>query len=81
VADYNFHLVDVALRRIVYEECAWEEYFTQTGSTPFTIVYEDLVRNYESIVRGLLHHLAITPAEGVRLPDSAAPQAGRWRIG
>jgi trehalose 2-sulfotransferase len=58
-ADYNFHIVDIALRGIVQEECAWEEYFTQAGITPFTVVYEDLVRNYEATVRRLLDHLEI----------------------
>ncbi|MBV9804316.1 MAG: sulfotransferase [Solirubrobacterales bacterium] len=58
--DYSFHVVDVALRRIVQEECAWEEYFTQAGITPITVVYEDLVRNYESTVRRLLEDLAIS---------------------
>jgi len=58
-AEYNFHVVDLALRRIVHEECLWEEYFTRAGVTPFTVVYEDLVRNYESTVRGLLDHLEI----------------------
>jgi LPS sulfotransferase NodH len=59
-ADYSFHLIDVAVRRTVQEECAWEEYFTHAGITPFTVVYEDLVRNYESIVRQLLDHLTIS---------------------
>jgi LPS sulfotransferase NodH len=57
--DYNFHVIDLALRRMVTEECAWEEYFTQAGITPFTVVYEDLVRNYEPTVRHLLAHLEI----------------------
>lgn len=57
--DYNFNVVDLALRRIVHEECAWEEYFTHTGITPSTVVYEDLVRNYASTVRRLLEDLEI----------------------
>ncbi|MBV9604887.1 MAG: hypothetical protein JO027_07265 [Solirubrobacterales bacterium] len=62
--DYNFHVVDRALRRIVEEECAWEQYFTSAGITPLTVVYEDLVRNYEATVRGLLTDLQIAlPAE------------------
>jgi trehalose 2-sulfotransferase len=66
--DYNFHVVDVALRRIVYEECAWEEYFTHTGITPLTVVYEDLVRNYESTVRRLLDDLEIDLPSGYVFP-------------
>jgi hypothetical protein len=57
VASYDFGLVDSALRTIVDEECAWEEYFTHAGVTPVTVVYEDFVRDYESTVRGLLDHL------------------------
>jgi len=58
-ADYNFHVIEVAVRRIVDEECAWEEYFTYAGITPLTVVYEDLVRNYEPTVRRLLDDLGI----------------------
>lgn len=58
-ADYNFHLIEDALRQIVYEECAWEEYFTNAGITPLTVIYEDLVRNYDSTVRRLLDDLDI----------------------
>jgi LPS sulfotransferase NodH len=56
---YNFLLVDLALREIVRQEAAWEEYFTNTGITPFTVVYEDLVRDYEFTLRRLLAHLRI----------------------
>lgn len=74
--DYNFHVLDVAVRRIVYEECAWEEYFTHTGITPFTVVYEDLVRNYESTVRRLLDDLEIDlPSEYVFPPPRLHKQA------
>jgi trehalose 2-sulfotransferase len=68
-ADYNFHVIDAALRRIVREECAWGEYFTHAGVTPFTIVYEDLVGNYESTVRQLLDHLEIRLPRGYVFPS------------
>lgn len=58
--DYSFHLIEVALRRILQEEWAWEEYFGQAGITPITVVYEDLTRNYESTVRRLLGDLEIS---------------------
>jgi trehalose 2-sulfotransferase len=58
-ADYNFLLVDLALRQIIQEECSWEDYFARTGITPFTVIYEDFVRNYEATVRQLLEHLQI----------------------
>jgi LPS sulfotransferase NodH len=68
-ADYNFHVIDAALRRIVREECAWGEYFTHAGVTPFTVVYEDLVGNYESTVRRLLDHLEIGLPRGYVFPS------------
>jgi trehalose 2-sulfotransferase len=82
-ADYNFHLVDLAVRRIVQEECSWEEYFTRAGVTPFTVVYEDLVRDYESTVRGLLDNLEIRlPREYVfpvpRLHKQADAVSEEW---
>ena len=66
--DYSFHVVDTALRRIVQEECAWEEFFTQAGVTPITVVYEDLIRNYESTVRRLLDDLEISLPSGYAFP-------------
>jgi trehalose 2-sulfotransferase len=82
-ADYNFHVIDLALRRIVHEECAWGEYFTRARVTPFTIVYEDLVRNYESTVRGLLDDLELClPREYVfpapRLQKQADALSEQW---
>jgi trehalose 2-sulfotransferase len=81
--DYSFHLIDVALRGIVHDECAWEEYFTQAGITPFTVVYEDFVRNYEPTVRRLLDHLGIDlPREYVfpvpRLHKQADAVSEEW---
>lgn len=58
--DYSFHVVDVALRRIVQEECGWEEYFRHAGITPVTVVYEDLIRNYEPTLRRLLEDLELS---------------------
>jgi LPS sulfotransferase NodH len=82
-AHYNFHVVDLALRRIVREEAAWEEYFTHAGIAPVTVVYEDLVRNYESTVRRLLDHLKIhLPREYVfpvpRLHKQADAVSDEW---
>jgi LPS sulfotransferase NodH len=72
--DYNFHVVDVALRGIVSEECAWEEHFRDRGITPFTVVYEDMVRNYESTVRRLLDDLEIDLPSGYVFPP---PRLGK----
>lgn len=58
--DYSFHVIDTALRRIVREESAWEEFFTHADITPITVIYEDLIRNYESTVRRLLDDLEIS---------------------
>lgn len=68
-ADYNFHLVESALRQIVHEECIWEEYFTRAGITPFTVVYEDLVRRYEPTVRRLLDDLEIELPRAYAFPS------------
>ncbi len=66
--DYNFRLIDLALRGIVQEECAWEEYFTDAGITPFAVIYEDFVRNYESTVRSLLYELKVDLPTGYLFP-------------
>ena len=83
VPEYNFHIVDAALRWIVREECAWEQYFTRTGLTPFTVVYEDLVPDHESTVRRLLDHLQIDlPSDYVfptpRLHKQADAVSDEW---
>ncbi|MBV9279722.1 MAG: sulfotransferase [Chloroflexi bacterium] len=61
--EFNFHVIDSAVRRIVEEEARWERFFAEGGIVPFTVVYEDLVRDSESTMRGLLHYL------GIHLPE------------
>lgn len=71
--DYNFHLVDLELRRIIEEERAWDAFFTHIAARPVTVVYEDLARAPEASVRKVLD------ACGIHLPSDRPFPAPRVR--
>lgn len=56
---FNFQLIDAAVHGITREEAKWEGYFAAAGIVPFTVIYEDLVRDFEPTVRRLLDYLAV----------------------
>lgn len=65
---FNFQLIDSALRQIVREEASWADYFATAGISPLTVVYEDLVLQYEQTVRRALDYLDIPWPEAFVLP-------------
>ncbi|HLJ69544.1 MAG TPA: Stf0 family sulfotransferase [Chloroflexota bacterium] len=65
---FNFPLVEASLRQMVREEAAWAQFFTDSGIVPYTVIYEDLVRDYEATLRGVLDFLDIPLPEGFVFP-------------
>jgi LPS sulfotransferase NodH len=61
---FDFRQIDRRARKIIVDEAAWQEYFHRCGIVPLTVVYEDLVADYEASTRQALEYLAITaPAD------------------
>jgi len=71
IADrYAFEAIEHLIAETVMREAAMQDFFTQAGVAPLTIVYEDFVSAYEQTVKDILAWLGVVPA-----PVAVAPPA------
>lgn len=61
---YSFDAINTLCIESVMREAGTQEFFTEAGIVPLTIVYEDFVQCYETIVLEILAYLGI-PSDGV----------------
>lgn len=61
---YSFEAINTLYIESVMREAGTQEFFTEAGIIPLTIVYEDFVRCYETTVIEILAYLAI-PTDNV----------------
>ncbi len=61
---YSFDAIDTLYVASVMREAGTQEFFTEAGIVPLTIVYEDFVQCYKTTVLEILKYLDI-PSEGV----------------
>ncbi|MEL7531798.1 MAG: Stf0 family sulfotransferase [Bacteroidota bacterium] len=54
-ADALTHL----FKESVLKECATQAYFSKHGIVPYTVVYEDMIADYEGTIRGILDFLQL----------------------
>lgn len=73
---FNFQLIDTYLREIIRDEEAWAEYFSAARVVPCTVVYEDLVLDYEGTVRRVLEYLDVPLPSGYRFPPPTLRRQG-----
>jgi LPS sulfotransferase NodH len=74
IADqYSFEAINHLLMESVLREAAIEDFFSEGGISPLTIVYEDFIQNYESTVLKVLTYLGIT-TEGVQIASPRLDQ-------
>ena len=57
--EYKFEAIDHLVQELIIREAVWSEYFTFCKITPFVIVYEDFVLNYEATIKAVLAFLDI----------------------
>jgi LPS sulfotransferase NodH len=57
---FDFEAIDRWLHDILRQEAAWQQYFAESGITPFTVVYEDFATAYEATAIDILRYLNIT---------------------
>jgi LPS sulfotransferase NodH len=62
---FDFEPIDYLVQEIVTHEAAWQQYFSECGVTPFTVVYEELVLAYEETARQTLQYLSIPIPENL----------------
>ncbi|HLJ69545.1 MAG TPA: Stf0 family sulfotransferase [Chloroflexota bacterium] len=65
---FNRQLIASPLRQIAWQEAAWAQYFVESGIAPLTVVYEDLVLDYEPTIRRVLDYLQVSLPEGFVFP-------------
>ncbi|MFF6991967.1 Stf0 family sulfotransferase [Streptomyces sp. NPDC010273] len=68
---YGYEEIRRHLRMLDRDAAVWEEYFGRHRIVPHTVVYEDLVADYEAGLRGCLDFLGVgapasLPAPGIR---------------
>lgn len=74
---YSFSGIERHRRQIVLGDLHWDRYFRLNGIRPKEVLYEDLVEDYERVMRGVLDHLVpgaggadIAPPETRPLADT-----------
>lgn len=78
---FQYRSIDSLVQALVMRDVTWQEYFTEAGIVPLTLVYEDFCQDPEETVRHVLDYLDIpTPPDwalgkaktGKKLADSTS---------
>ncbi|PWW04797.1 LPS sulfotransferase NodH [Paenibacillus cellulosilyticus] len=67
---YNYDAIHHLIQESVMFEAALENFFTQNGISPMTVVYEDFIQDYEGTVLKVLEYLGV-PTDGVEVAPPA----------
>jgi len=71
IADkYNFDAINHLLTEAAFREAGMEQFFSEEGIVPLTIVYEDFILDYEGTVLRVLEYLDIPTDNVVVAPPS-----------
>ena len=65
--EFNAELIERCLEDGVQQENIWDDFFRRTGIAPFQLEYEELCRNYEGTIRGVLDFLQISLPRGAQV--------------
>ena len=57
---YDFDLLDSVLSRLALQESGWQEFFSDNGITPLTVVHEDFARSPEEVTLEVLDFLEVS---------------------
>lgn len=78
---YNFDAINHLLTEATFREAGMEQFFSEEGIVPLTIVYEDFIQDYEGTVRSVLEYLdiptdnvAVAPPSLDKLADDVAEE-------
>jgi LPS sulfotransferase NodH len=66
---YSYAAIDHLVRQLEEHERHWAIFFSDHGLFPYTVVYEELVADYEGTARGILRHLGIATPPGLGFPN------------
>lgn len=66
---YNYHQIWQCLREVRVQAKGWETYFHSREIEPHRVVYEDLVENPETVLRGVLEFIGVAVPDEFRVPE------------
>ncbi|MCB8944618.1 MAG: sulfotransferase domain-containing protein [Ardenticatenaceae bacterium] len=66
---FDFHSIDFRYNRLVEDDLEWSQFFAQQNITPFKVVYEELVNNYEQTAVAILDYLNISHPEKIEFGE------------
>jgi LPS sulfotransferase NodH len=80
---YSYQEIDRILGWLALQDSLWAGFFTAARAQPLTVVYEDLVGDYDGALRAALKYLEIpyhdpTPLLPTGLRKQAAEESDRW---
>jgi trehalose 2-sulfotransferase len=64
---FDAQLIEQSLREAERQENIWYTFFQRIGIAPFQVEYEELCRNYEATIRGVLDFLKISLPRDARI--------------
>jgi len=64
---FDAELIEQSLHEAERQEMIWHSFFRRIGIAPFQVEYEELCRDYESTIRGVLDFLKISLPRDVRV--------------
>lgn len=64
---FDAELIEQSLREAERQEGAWHTFFQRIEVQPFQVEYEELCRDYEATIRGVLDFLKISLTRGARI--------------
>lgn len=64
--EYNFHEIQDLVTSLVMEESAHQEFFDVMNITPFTIVYEDFIKDISNSLKNIFKFLHITDSYSIK---------------
>jgi len=74
--EFDAELIEQSLREAERQEMIWHSFFRRIGIAPFQVEYEELCRDYELTIRGVLDFLKISLPRGARIgPPATVRQA------
>ena len=81
--EFNFEAIDSLTQALVLKEASWQEYFLESGSVPFVVVYEDFVEAYAETVAQILQFLGVPAPQDLtsnvaRLQKQADELSEEW---
>ena len=81
--EFNFEAIDALTQALVLRDASWQEYFLESGSVPFVVVYEDFVEAYAETVAQILQFLGVPAPQDLtsnvaRLQKQADELSEEW---